>query len=215
MNTQNLRFLRAIFLSIAISVLIHNASIINYWISPSGLRFISSRTIILLEILCLAVVVPILIIVIAFSHNRDLKKNVERTLALLAIYVIVAILYAPFSRNIAQNVRLEGFKQFSESSTEVINAIERFENNTGHLPSKLLDLNPIYLTSVPRERIGTFVDYYILTGNDSEERYGYDWVLVMDVQVNYFDNAYFIYRPEQDYGSEFVQMGKWGFVGVY
>src|SRR5262245_23042293 len=101
-----------------------------------------------------------------------------------------------------ESIRRAGLERIMANAQPVIEAIERYRNDTGEYPKSLTDLTPKYLAALPP------------TGNTIFSQFGYrpqgyDWIrqvpnyeLFVRTPIGALNWDEFVYRPAHDYPDE-------------
>lgn len=121
----------------------------------------------------------------------------------------------------AHKYRMARIFSLAESSAPLVEAIHRFERETGAPPTALADLAPDYLPAVPGTGLSGYPAYAYVSRHDAEyDRARWqdnDWALYVDTPSALINWDMFLYLPRQNYpergfGGRLERVGAWAYV---
>lgn len=118
-------------------------------------------------------------------------------------------------------IRSAAFRELAERSAPLVEAIHRFEADTGAPPRELADLVPKYLSAVPGTGMTGYPEYTYESEDDPEYYRDYwlenPWVLRVNTSLGMLNWDMFLYLPRQNYpergfGGRLERVGDWAYV---
>jgi len=209
---NNLFLLTAIFV-VGTSLAIHGYQIYLTWLSPLGYYDFLLGCLLPMPSICIIVVLPFAVLGAFIKRFR--RQSLNNFLILAIAYLSIG-----FTCNLIEDsIQLKRFETLISENDQVVNAILAYEQETGHLPTSLQDLQPGYLPSkywiftkgLHRDDIS--VDYTYNGTSYRQEFQPLTWILHLAIPVGWvgLDYAYFIYTPEQNYRDDLDRVGDWAF----
>ncbi len=147
-----------------------------------------------------------------------MPRKTREACFLSLLFILAYFGVARICISIAGDVRMDGFKALAQRSTPLVDAIARYEEESGSPPPSLDDLVPDYLPEVPSTGMGAYPDYEYITGDTAQDRYKKNsWVLIVPTppgglgwdQFMYFPNQNY---PERGYGGVLERIQDWAYV---
>lgn len=150
-------------------------------------------------------VAPICLLVSA-NFTRQWKRFFK-----LCLLCFCSVMMLGGSIFLGRKTREVALAEFADRSAPLIQAIERFDRDTGHAPKDLDDLVPKYIARIPDTGLAQpdKYDYEVMKGK-------HRWQLSILCSRGMLNWDEFIYRPSHDYsdvGGGWVEpMGTWGYL---
>ena len=125
-------------------------------------------------------------------------------LAVIVAGVIVPGVYPGIAVHLY--LRKIAFEVLADRSSELVEAIKRYERDTGGPPDVIADLMPRYLAKVPNTGMSAYPEYEYMSAPEYCSA-GNAWGVV--VYAGSFD--VFFYCPNKDYSSRVQVVGDWAY----
>jgi hypothetical protein len=116
-----------------------------------------------------------------------------------------------------ESIRRTGLERIMANARPVIEAIERYRNDTGEYPKSLTELTPKYLSALPPTGNAIFPEFrYRPPGSDRIWTIP-DYELFVPTPIGALNWDQFVYRPAHDYPDEHApvaveRVGDWAYL---
>jgi hypothetical protein len=135
-------------------------------------------------------------------------------IAVLILVIAIGVGSVPAGWRIkpGESIRRAGLERIMASAQPIIEAIERYRNDTGEYPKSLTELTPKYLAALPPTGNAIFPQFgYRPPGTDWNRKIP-DYELFVRTPIGALNWDEFVYRPGRDYPVAVEQIGDWAYL---
>ncbi len=160
-----------------------------------------------------AVMICSLIAMIGVSYCWFVPFRWMRWTASTITILALGFLFVSFpARSIGQNLRIGGFKKVAAVGDDIATAIAKFTEETGHPPSSLDELLPIYIEHIPSTGLAAYPAFnYQL--NESRGTWRITVIVTPGVTSSGIESGALVYFSEKNYPKSWKPVENWALSG--